>query len=267
MDYTLPPAEGERESASKRRGDRHRDREVRKLRRMDLSGAAERHAAADAERHRVTREHDREVGDVLDRVIVRIERQFQREGRACSQAAKPWRCPAGCRNGMTLLGRGDDRQGMFCPCARAAFRLQCLPSRADIQRQQRALWDDEHLTKVFISSYSGHAYHSKMQRQLRAEEDRQVEAWRPTFEVAESEVDVEIQQNFLALWDGKLASLLEDTHYKADGRSDDKWKCSKRLPLVSDARDERDTRYCTRGRPQEHMFVTRHESLSFTPFT
>jgi hypothetical protein len=40
VDYTLPPAEGERESAAKRRTDRHRQREERKLRSLDFTGAA-----------------------------------------------------------------------------------------------------------------------------------------------------------------------------------------------------------------------------------
>ena len=55
VDYTLPPDEGERESAAKRRKDRHRDREVRKLRSMDLSGALEDHRAVEAERAKAQR--------------------------------------------------------------------------------------------------------------------------------------------------------------------------------------------------------------------
>ena len=43
VDYTLAPLEGERESAAKRRVDRHRAREERKLRSLDLSGAADEH--------------------------------------------------------------------------------------------------------------------------------------------------------------------------------------------------------------------------------
>ena len=72
----------------------------------------------------------------------------------------------------------------------------------DIQRQQRELWDDQHLTKVFVSNYSGYAFGSKKQRQLHKQEDSEVAAWRPSFEIGESEVE-EIQQTLLSLWDGK----------------------------------------------------------------
>lgn len=49
VDYTLPPADGERESASKRRGDRHRRREERKIRSLDFSGKShQQHATAHA---------------------------------------------------------------------------------------------------------------------------------------------------------------------------------------------------------------------------
>jgi hypothetical protein len=211
IDYTMPPAEGERESAAKRRDDRHRRREESQLRRLDLSGAFEVHAAREAERQRVAREREREVSDVLDRVIIRIERQLQREWRAGSRAAKPWRCPAGCRNGRTWLGGND-----FCPCARETFRQQCVPTCADIQREQRAQWDNEHLTKVFVSSYSGYEFGSKMQRQLRAEEDAAAEAWRPSFEISETEV-AEIQQAFLSLWDGLLAPAAWLKHWLEHG--------------------------------------------------
>ena len=137
VDYTLPPADGERESASKRRYERHWHREASKLRSMDLSGAFEAHAAADAERKQLARAREREVADVLDRIIFRIEREIRRDQRSMSRAARPWSCPAGCKPGQLR-------------CARESFRGQCLPSPAAIQAQQRRLWDDEHLTKVFV---------------------------------------------------------------------------------------------------------------------
>ena len=40
VDYTLPPAEGERASGAKRRADRHRQREEKKLRSLDFVGVA-----------------------------------------------------------------------------------------------------------------------------------------------------------------------------------------------------------------------------------
>ena len=127
-------------------------------------------------------------------MIVRIERQLEREWRARSLPARAWHCPAGCK----LSGDDDCR----C-CARSAFRLQCLPSPVDIQQQQRTLWDEEHLTQDFKGKW-GYSYGSKMQRQLAAEQEREVQAWRPSFEISESEV-AEIQQAFLSSWDGKVA--------------------------------------------------------------
>ena len=88
VDYTLPPAQGERESEGKKRTRRHWNREANQVRILDLSGAAEAHAARDAEMQRVARAAEREVRDVLDRVIVRVERESQREERARSQAVR-----------------------------------------------------------------------------------------------------------------------------------------------------------------------------------
>ena len=214
VEYTLPPADGERDSASKRRKERHWHREASKLRSMDLSGAAVEHATRDAERQRVAREQERDVRDVLDRVIVRLERQTRREQR--SRAAQPWRCPAGCRprrgqpGGQTSLGRDA-----FCPCAREQFRLQCQPTRAAIQAQQRALWDNEHLTKDFKGKW-GYSYGIKEQSRRRAEEDAAAETWRPSFEISESEV-AEIQHAFLSTWDGKVAPAAWLEHWLKHG--------------------------------------------------
>jgi hypothetical protein len=73
VDYTFPPAEGESEEAAKRREERHWHREARKLRSMDLSGAAQAHAAAEAARLRAARELEREVWTALDACIHQIE--------------------------------------------------------------------------------------------------------------------------------------------------------------------------------------------------
>ena len=56
----------------------------------------------------------------------------------------------------------------------------------------------------------------KAQRRLRAEEDAAVEAWRPSFEIGDSEV-VEIQQAFLSTWDGKLAPTMWLKHWLEHG--------------------------------------------------
>ena len=55
VSYTLPPPEGESESAAKRRSDRHREREQRKLRSLDLSGAADAHREKEAKRAKAAR--------------------------------------------------------------------------------------------------------------------------------------------------------------------------------------------------------------------
>ena len=146
VDYMLPPA---RESEGKKRTRRHWNREANQVRSLDLSGAAEAHAARDAEMQRVARAAEREVRDVLDRVIVRVEREIQREARTRARAvalgaAQPWRwcCPAGCKRGSH--------------CAREAFREWCKQwdvGRHAIQAQRRKQWDGENLTRVFVSVF------------------------------------------------------------------------------------------------------------------
>ena len=54
------------------RDDRHPRREERKLRSLDLSGAAQQHAAADAARHRAARENEREVAAVLEDCLQQV---------------------------------------------------------------------------------------------------------------------------------------------------------------------------------------------------
>ena len=73
VEYTLPPAHGERESASKRRDDRHRRREERKIRSLDLSGASQQqHATAHAARQRTARESEREIAAVLEDCVKQV---------------------------------------------------------------------------------------------------------------------------------------------------------------------------------------------------
>ena len=194
VEYTLPPAEGEPQSASKRRDGRHWHREESKLRSLDLSGAAEARAAREAERQRLVREREREVRDVLDRLILRVERSIIRERLQQTRPRAPWRCPAGCKL--------DDLS-----CARLRFRQQCVPWRPSIQKQQRQLWDQEHLTQGDFVSELGNRYHSKMQCHLHAVEDQRAQAWRPSFEISDSEV-AEIQQAFISSWDGKVEPLV-----------------------------------------------------------
>lgn len=191
VEYTLPPPEGESDSAAKRRVDRHRRREEGKLRSLDLSGATEAHAAAEAERQRLARSREHDVSSVLDSVIVRLERQIRREEQA--NAVQPWRCPAGCTQGQ--------------PCGRLSFRLTCIPSRADVQAQQWALWKEQHPIRVFVSEW-GNAFVGQkqegLQRQAEYDRDKEWAAQRASSEISDSELD-ELQRAFLSMWDGRVA--------------------------------------------------------------
>ena len=105
VEYTLPAADGESESAAKRRDEQHWHREASTVRSLDLSGAAEAHAAREAERQRVARACEREIADVLDRVIVRVSDSSGGNGaRArylCSRgAALQAALSAGCQEGL-----------------------------------------------------------------------------------------------------------------------------------------------------------------------
>ena len=72
VDYTLPPA-GERESVSKRRDDRHRRREERKIRSLDLTGTSQQqHATAHAARLRAARENEREIAVFLEELLEEV---------------------------------------------------------------------------------------------------------------------------------------------------------------------------------------------------
>ena len=53
--YTPQPADRESENASKRRGDRHRRREERALRSLDLSGSTQQHSTAESARRQAAR--------------------------------------------------------------------------------------------------------------------------------------------------------------------------------------------------------------------
>ena len=69
----MPPPEGERESASKLRADRHYHREQRKLRQFDLSGAVAELRKAEARRKREARADEEEVRTTLCSIVTRVE--------------------------------------------------------------------------------------------------------------------------------------------------------------------------------------------------
>ena len=69
VNYTFPPPEGEPDSAAKRRDDRHRRREERTIRSMDLSGALQEHTKAEATRHQSAREQSQ-----LEHVIAPVDK-------------------------------------------------------------------------------------------------------------------------------------------------------------------------------------------------
>jgi len=72
VSYTLPPPEGESDTAAKRRRDRHREREERKLRSMDLSEAAAEHRKQEAERAQAEREAQRAAEREREEVIAAL---------------------------------------------------------------------------------------------------------------------------------------------------------------------------------------------------
>ena len=167
----------------------------------------------------MVREQEREVRDVLDRLILRVERSTIRERSQQTRPRAPWRCPAGCKL--------DDLS-----CARLRFRQQCVPWRPSIQKQQRQLWDQEHLTQGDFVSELGNRYHSKMQCHLHAVEDQRAQAWRPSFEISDSEVD-EIQQAFISSWDGKVEPLVWLKQWLKDGAVATGWGDEYRGPPPS----------------------------------
>ena len=205
--YTLPPPEGESESAAKRRHKRHRSREVETIHHM--SGAIEQVNATRAARTQQAREckrdqhqREREVRIVLEDLLVQLERAE----RHSLQRASLWCCPAGCKTGGLA-------------CGRAAFRLQCIPSAADIRRQHFVLWKKA-VGALKLGEFcgpSGFAYGSAMQLRLYQEqeealaqvyqEQEEAPARDAPAALSESEVDA-IQSTFAAAWDGRMEPIV-----------------------------------------------------------
>jgi len=207
VDYTLPP-DGEPASAAKRRDDRHRKREERKIRSMDLSAAAQAHAEAEAGRQRALREsgredrvQQREVSFVLDRIIRRLERQVQAEERVQRRELFVWSCPAGCGP-------------QAADCGRLIFRRQCMPTADSIRRKQLFILrsdlldgDSGLLGLGDFRSIGGHSFLKKKQWELFCQQEQAASEFLPGVDdiLSDSEV-AEIQSDFLSLWDGKVQS-------------------------------------------------------------
>ena len=70
VDYTLPPSQGERESAAKRRAGRHHHREQRQLRALDLSGADDEHRAMKAKQRQNSRAESANVFFEVEHAVI-----------------------------------------------------------------------------------------------------------------------------------------------------------------------------------------------------
>ena len=201
---------GEQET-EKSRSEKHRMREKACIRRLD-SAAADAHRMKKAAGQRERRANDASVRSVVDGMISRLERRHERElverQEAANGPSRVWFCPAGC------VEPGS--------CARAAFRMQCLPTMDDVASCLEKRWQCNHgiLTFGELVGPSGHTYGAEMQLQMLELQEQELAASGLQFSqesIAFSEVR-EIQDDFLNWWDGRaepcswLHSWVESGH-------------------------------------------------------
>ena len=193
--YDLPPAD-ESDADHRRRSDVHRRREEGVIRDLDGTAAAHHRAKKAAERHD-QREQQAQVQLILDQVIFTVEMKAKREQWRAKrqQKATGWTCPSGC------TGQA---------CARATFRLLCVPSAEEITtqlcRDWERQWEERHNVKQ-PGDFVGLSGYRFVRRDIQMGMFRQQEQElpeRPVFQVTEAEVH-DIQQAFLAGWDGRVA--------------------------------------------------------------
>lgn len=205
--YDVPPTCDDR----KLYADRHRRREESAIVALDENAAAAARTKKAHERQELRR-MEAEVRSVLEYTIFRLERQHEYEAttkplEAAIGLPQRWSCCAGCESGA---------------CARAAFRLQCVPSSSDIVAWLQKRWE-RHLHGVVqfgdFSSPSGYKYSLNMQLQLQAQQEQELEDLRPNFfQECISEVN-DIQQAFLEKWDGKVDPLIWLESHAMHGRN------------------------------------------------
>ena len=125
IDYDLTLKENETQT---NRDEKHRLREKACIRRLDAAAAEARRIKKIASQ-RERRADETAVRCVLDRIIVRLERQAQMVLQA-QMLPLHWQCPAGCTD----------------HCARVSFRQQCLPSAGIVSSSLRQLWESKRIT-------------------------------------------------------------------------------------------------------------------------
>ena len=199
--YDLRLRNGETEQ---NRHDKHRSREEACVRRLD-SAAAAAYRARKSELQREQRltqqtgDEDAVVRRILDNLIARLEREASREQLT-------WHCPGGCAPGSD--------------CARAAFRMRCLPGDDDLRQLLHAQWRQQRKLVEFgkFRGESGHRF-VRVDEQVRCyhqqeQELQQVPGYDASF--GEAATIAEMKHDFLSTWSGKCAPL---DHWSKDHRS------------------------------------------------
>ena len=135
---------------------------------MDAA-AAEVHRAKKVQAQRERRADEAAVRSVLDRVIVRVERQAQMQRQAQVQPCVHWQCPAGCTD--------------FGQCARMSFRQQHTPSNDSVSASLRQLWEAKHVTPFgkFVGP-NGCRYGFAEQVRCSREQEAELALQAPSFE-------------------------------------------------------------------------------------
>ena len=189
---------------AKKHRDVHRRREEACIRSLD-SAAADAHRARMSELQREQRlsqhtgDEDAVVRRVLNNLIARLERE-------ASRAQQTWHCPGGCAPGSE--------------CARAAFRLQCLPGDDDLRQLLHAQWRQQRKLVEFgeFRGESGHRF-VRADEQARCYHQQEQELQHvPGYDASfgDAAAIAEMKHDFLLTWSGNGAPL---GHWSEDHRS------------------------------------------------
>ena len=189
---------------AKKHRDVHRRREEACIRSLD-SAAADAHRARMSELQREQRlsqhtaDEDAVVRRVLNNLIARVERE-------ASRAQQTWHCPGGCAPGSE--------------CARAAFRLQCLPGDDDLRQLLHAQWRQQRKLVEFgeFRGESGHRF-VRVDEQARCYHQQEQELQHvPGYDASfgDAAAIAEMKHDFLLTCSGNGAPL---GHWSEDHRS------------------------------------------------
>ena len=182
--------------------DVHRRREEACIRSLDAA-AADAHRARMSELQREQRlvqqtgDEDAMIRRMIGSMIAKLEREAAREQRT-------WHCPKGCAPGSN--------------CARAAFRVQCLPPDDLLRQQLHEQWRKQHGTKS-VGPFRGESGHQfvRVDEQARChlEQEEQLQllpGYKESF--GDAEAIAEMKQDFLQTWTGQCAPF---GHWCDDG--------------------------------------------------